>query len=119
MDFKERRKFLAGEIKPEFGNLEQIQVLTAAEQRAEKLKKGMELDVEGIDDEEVDQGGDYLVTAQFICVCGCNVLFQNYSSNPQTNEGCLSDKRESCWNCKREYETYLQPYHSLYVILVQ
>lgn len=110
MKFNEIRDFLSGKTKPEFGNLEQIKLIKKAEFRYDNLKNGIELDIYVEDDEPKEE---YLHTADLVCVCGCNVKFEVYSDIIEEDADLFDEMNETCFNCKREYETYTEDWNVL------
>lgn len=105
MDLKVRRDLFSGKVKPEFGNIDHIKLIQGAEYRKKQLTEGMSLDIGN--DDEPDGDGDYFLHASFNCVCGETILFQRYSYYHLDDELLAQEDNQTCWNCKREYETYL------------
>jgi len=88
------------EIPVEFGNADQIRLHKLEQQKIDQLAEGIKLDF--------DVETWYTYSAQIKCTCGKNVTFEKEDQEYEYKQECLADKKKECWNCKKEYKTYME-----------
>ena len=87
------------EIPIEFGNADQIRLYKLEQQNMDELTEGVELDF------NVDTW--YTYSAQIKCICGKLIHIEKEDQEYEHKQECLADRKKECWNCKREYKTYM------------